>query len=69
MEHPNWKCPKCGCREFQAGEMRAAGSGLASMFDLDTSKFTTVVCGRCAYTEFYQVNSHTLDSVLDLIVG
>ncbi len=52
MKHQNWACPKCAHAEFETGEMRAAGSGLASMFDYEDRKFASVTCTPCAYTEF-----------------
>lgn len=68
MTHDKWTCPRCGHREFEAGELRASSGALASVFDVENLRFTTVTCARCTYTELYKVKVNTLDNVLDLIV-
>jgi len=69
MQHENWKCPKCDNTSYEAGEMRASGSGLASMFDFEDRKFTSVSCTRCHYTEFYRVDASSLHQVFDLLTS
>lgn len=65
MEHKNWKCPRCSNTQFKTGEMRVAGSGIASMLDLEDRKFTSVTCTRCSYTEFYQKTALSLQQLFD----
>ena len=69
MKHTNWTCPKCSHTEFEAGEMRAAGSGLASIFDFEDRKFTSVTCARCSYTEFYRVVASVLAQIFDSLAS
>jgi predicted nucleic-acid-binding Zn-ribbon protein len=68
MQHENWKCPKCSNRQFEVGEVRAAGSGFASMFDFENRRFTSVTCARCNYTEFYRADAETVEQVMDFFI-
>ncbi|MBO6575019.1 MAG: zinc ribbon domain-containing protein [Rhodothermales bacterium] len=67
MNHPNWKCPKCRHSEFSTDRFRASGGGLASIFDIENKKFSTVSCQRCGYTEMYRTANSRLENILDLI--
>jgi len=67
MVHANWRCPKCRNAEFEVGEMRAAGSAFASIFDFENRRFSTVMCTNCRYTEIYGVQADRLDQVLDFL--
>jgi predicted nucleic-acid-binding Zn-ribbon protein len=69
MRNLNYKCPKCGNRQYEIGEIRVTGSLLAKIFDVQNKKFSTVSCSRCTYTEFYKAKSSNLASVFDLFVG
>lgn len=64
MKHENWTCPKCANNRFDAGEMRVAGSGSASVFDNEDRKFISVTCTRCSYTEFYRVEASAPSQLL-----
>ena len=65
MEHPNWKCPKCGNREYETDRMAATGGGFAKIFDIQNKRFTTVSCTRCRYSELYKTDTSTLGNVFD----
>ncbi|MEJ2534809.1 MAG: zinc ribbon domain-containing protein [Gammaproteobacteria bacterium] len=65
MRHENWRCTKCGHRDFDADQLRATGGILSKIFDVQNKRFTTVSCERCSYTEFYRTKSSALGSVLD----
>ena len=54
MQHKNWSCIKCGNREYEIGEMRVAGSFWQKIFNVQRTKFGSVTCGRCTYTEFFK---------------
>jgi predicted nucleic-acid-binding Zn-ribbon protein len=69
MRNLNYKCPKCGNRQYEIGEIRVTGSLLAKIFDVQNKKYSAVSCSRCTYTEFYKANSNKLASVFDLFVG
>jgi len=68
-ERSPWRCVKCNHHEAEVGESRQSGSGLASMFDVEGLRFTTVSCTRCSYTEFYKGDSSVLGALFDLGVG
>lgn len=67
MRHENWKCPKCLNTEFEVGELRVAGGALASIFDFENRRFTTVTCLNCRYTEIYGVAADGLEQVFDFL--
>lgn len=69
MKHKNWQCPKCGEREFDVDQFRAAGGMLAKLFDIQNKRFLTVTCQQCTYTEVYRTSSSTLGSVFDFMAG
>lgn len=63
-----YKCPKCGHESFTSSEMRATGGLLSKLFDIQTKKFTTVICDHCRYTELYAADSSTLGNIFDFMV-
>lgn len=67
MRHDNWQCAKCGNQEFETDQFRATGGILSKIFDVQTKRFTTVICGRCSYTEIYATKSSALGSVFDFL--
>ena len=64
-----FQCAKCGNRECETGELRASGSALASVFDLEGRRFSSVTCTRCEYTEFYRVDRKRLAEIFDFFVS
>lgn len=65
MEHEHWQCPKCGNKEFEAGQFAATGGGVTKFFNIQSKRFATVTCTNCKYTEIYQTETSTLSNVLD----
>ena len=69
MEHENYRCPKCSSPVFDVGEIRAAGGFWSKIFDVQGRKFTTVICRRCRYTEFFAADSSTLGNIFDFFTN
>jgi len=64
----SYVCPKCGNTSYIKDEMRATGSYLAKVFDVQNKKFITISCQRCGYTEFYKKASNTLGNIFDFLM-
>lgn len=60
-----YRCAKCGNNSYETGEFRAAGGFLTKIFDVQSRRFTTVICRRCRYTEIYQADSSMLGNIFD----
>jgi predicted nucleic-acid-binding Zn-ribbon protein len=60
-----YKCTKCGHSKYEIGEIRAAGSLISSIIEIETKKFTHVTCQQCGYTEFYRVSKNIIEAMLD----
>jgi uncharacterized protein len=65
----NYKCVKCGHQEFELQESRTSRSLLGSVFGIEGSKYTAVVCRRCSFTEFYAGRVSAGEQALDFLVG
>ena len=65
MEQINYRCPKCESTEYEVGQFRATGGILTKIFDIQSKRFTTVICGKCRYTELYQADQSTLGNIFD----
>ncbi|MFH2053550.1 MAG: zinc ribbon domain-containing protein [bacterium] len=63
-----YQCPKCGHHGFKTSEMRATGGFLTKLFDIQSKKFTTVMCDHCKYTELYAADSSALGNIFDFLV-
>lgn len=61
----SYECPKCGNTGHEIGEFRGAGGFLGKLFDVQTRRFSTVVCTSCRYTELYQADSSALGNIFD----
>lgn len=61
----SYECPKCGNTGCEIGEFRGTGGFLGKLFDVQTRKFSTVVCTNCRYTELYHADSSTLGNIFD----
>ena len=48
--------------------MRATGGFFSKLFDIQTKKFTTVICAHCKFTELYAADSSTLGNIFDFMV-
>jgi len=51
MEKVEWKCSKCGSKEFRKRTLRLRGSMGTGL--LDSEEVTLYFCGECGYIEFY----------------
>ena len=60
-----YQCPKCGHGSCETSEFRATGGILTKIFDIQSKRFTTVICERCRYTELYQADQSTLGNIFD----
>ena len=60
-------CPKCGSREKEQGEFRAAGGFVSSFFDVSTKRFRYLSCKGCGYTEFYNSSISGSAKFFDLL--
>lgn len=69
MQHLKYKCPKCGNTHFETGEMRATGSFVTKLFNIQNRKFTSITCTRCRYTEFFAASSNQLGNILDFFTN
>ncbi len=67
----SFKCPKCKWHEYTEGEMRATGSLLTKIFNVQNRKFLTLSCDQCGYTEFYNKKgkNFTAENVIDFFVN
>ena len=69
MQNLNYTCPKCGGLQYEVGEIRAAGGFWSKIFDVQGTRFSTVVCTRCKYTEFFKADSSTLGNIFDFFTN
>lgn len=69
MQHKNYKCPKCGNRQFETSEIRTTGSFVTKLFNIQNKKFTTVTCTQCKYTELFAASSNKLGNILDFFTN
>ncbi|HMA76975.1 MAG TPA: zinc ribbon domain-containing protein [Candidatus Krumholzibacteriaceae bacterium] len=65
MQPLNYLCPKCRGTRYETGEIRTTGGFLSKIFDVQSNKFTTVVCTKCRYTEIYKADSSMLGNIFD----
>jgi predicted nucleic-acid-binding Zn-ribbon protein len=69
MDQLNYRCPKCSNTQYEVGEFRATGGFWTKIFDIQSQRFSTVMCTRCKYTEIYKVKSSMLGNVFDLFTN
>lgn len=69
MQDIRYKCPKCGNNEYDTDEIRAAGGFLTKIFDVQSKRFTAVICTRCKYAEFFRADSSMLGNIFDFFTG
>ena len=69
MQHQKYTCPKCGHKRFETGEVRATGSFVTKLFNIQNRKFTTVTCAQCRYTELFAAPSNQLGNILDFFTN
>ena len=67
MKHENWSCTKCENRDYEIGEMRVAGSFWQKIFNVQRTKFCSITCNICTFTEFFKGSSNSkLSDIFDL---
>jgi hypothetical protein len=64
----SYVCPKCGNTSYIKDELRATGSYLTKLFNVQNKKYVTISCNRCGYTEFYRKESSMLGNIFDFLV-
>ncbi len=70
MNQPiNYRCPKCANIECEIRELRGSGGFWSKIFDVQGQKYSTVICSRCRYTEFYHAESSMLGNIFDLFTN
>ncbi|MBI9036623.1 MAG: zinc ribbon domain-containing protein [Bacteroidales bacterium] len=69
MDRKKYKCPKCGSNYYETSEMRATGSFVTKLFNIQNKKFTTITCSQCKYTELYAAPSNQLGNILDFFTN
>ena len=65
MQDSRYSCPKCAGTQYDVGEFRATGGFFTKIFNVQTKRFTTVICSRCRYTEIYAADSSMLGNIFD----
>lgn len=61
-------CIYCGCTRYDTAEMRACGSMLAKVLNVQTRRFITLACLECGHTRAFEVDQNIMWNVLDLVV-
>ena len=69
MEHRNYKCPKCGHRNYQIDQMQATGGTFSKLFNIQNKSFTSVTCEKCTYTEFYKTQTSRISNIFDFFTN
>ncbi|MGD8328224.1 MAG: zinc ribbon domain-containing protein [Acidobacteriota bacterium] len=65
----SYTCPKCANHSYETRELRGAGGFWSKIFDVQGQRFTTVICSRCRYTEFFHADSSMLGNIFDLFTN
>jgi hypothetical protein len=65
----NYKCQKCAHQKCHTGQIRTARSFLSSFFNVQSARYTAVVCSRCSFTEFYQGHVSAEEQAIDFVFG
>ena len=68
MQDSRYRCSKCGNSQYDTGEFRATGGFFTKVFNVQTKRFTTVICSRCRYTEIYAADSSMLGNIFDFFM-
>jgi len=63
----NYRCPKCAHQKFIVDEIRTGRSFLSALFNVQSAKYSAVVCRRCSFTEFYQGRVSAEQQALDVL--
>ena len=75
MEHEQrnplkgYRCPKCAHETCHTSEIRTARSFLSSFFNVQSARYSAVVCSRCSFAEFYQGHVSAGEQAIDFVFG
>lgn len=69
MDTINYTCAKCSHPRAEVRELRGTGGFWTKIFNIQSQRFTTVICERCRYTEFFHAESNKLGNVLDFFTN
>ena len=69
MEQMQYVCPKCGCRHYEHDQFQAAVGSVAKLCDIQNTRFITVSCAQCGYTELYRAAGDRGMDILDFLLG
>lgn len=65
----DYTCAKCGCDGYEASQLYAASDRFESVLDYESSKFVTISCLECGYTDLYKRQASVTGSLLDFFVS
>ncbi len=69
MKPLKYTCPKCGWHQYEIGKMYVTGNVFTKLFDVQSQKYSAVICTRCTFTEFYRTKASMLGNIFDFFVG
>ncbi len=69
LTHPHYKCRNCGSEEYEIGEIHVTGSNLGKFFDVQGTKFRTITCCQCGYTELYKCPKERWKNIVDFLIA
>ena len=69
MSGINFSCAKCGSTSYETRELRGSGGFWSKIFDVQSSRFTTVTCAHCRHTDLFKADSSLLGNIFDLFTG
>ena len=69
MHNSAYQCPKCGNTTYETGQLRASGGFWSKIFDVQGSKYTTVTCVRCRYTELFKGSAKVIENIFDFMTN
>jgi uncharacterized protein len=64
-----YRCLKCGHEACHTSQIRTARSFLSSFFNVQSARYSAVVCSRCSFTEFYQGRVSAGERAIDFALG
>lgn len=65
----NYRCAKCENTDCEVRELRGSGGFWTKIFDVQSQRFTTVICTRCRYVELFHADSSKLGNVFDFFTN
>ena len=64
-----WKCLKCGNKDFDQDQFQATGGNFSKVFYVQNKKFITITCINCGYTELYKSETSAGMNILDFFMN